>query len=90
MTDSCKDCKFWFSSGLRKEREVGTCRIRSTPGGFPPRYSDEWCGEFVSLEIKAAKSDDGEQAKSFGVSTVVRKKKVASELPPTVVDVPNG
>jgi len=79
MTDSCKDCKFWHSSGLRKERAVGTCRIRSTPGGFPPRYADEWCGEHVQLETKKTAKPD---------KTVVRRKADATETPAT--EVANG
>lgn len=79
MTDSCKDCKFWHSSGSRKGLEVGTCRIRSTPGGFPPRYADEWCGEHVQLETKKIVKSE---------KMVVRRKPDAMDMPAT--EVTNG
>lgn len=75
MKETCGSCKYYVLSGMRREQEFGTCRIRSTSGPFPPRNSGEWCGEFVALEVKkVAKADKHEPPK--------KSKVLASDMPP--------
>lgn len=60
---NCSGCEF-FCQGDRnhdgerfipsREDDVGECRIRSTPdlvGGFPVRYTTDWCAEFKRAEV---------------------------------------
>lgn len=51
---TCQHCK-WFElvdfatqrypNNVRAEG-MGTCHIRSSPGPYPERRKDDWCGEF--------------------------------------------
>lgn len=58
----CAGCKFycehepaWYEGGA----SAGQCRIRSTPGVFPYRRSDDWCGEFVSAAVMVPAVSEG-------------------------------
>ncbi len=63
MKETCQECKYWASSGSTRGKDVGTCRIRSTPGSFPARYHDEWCGEYVAVDTKKVTPKEAEKPK---------------------------
>lgn len=55
---TCSTCRWWAGSDKQRAESVidsvghpnADCRIRSTPGAFPCRTGNEWCGEHRALE----------------------------------------
>lgn len=81
MEKVCRNCQFWVHALEKRERVVGTCRIRSTDGPFPPRYDDDWCGEYVALELKTPteKTEKAEKPKKRTDKIVITDPVVVTE-----------
>lgn len=55
---TCATCRWWAGSDKQRVESVidnagqpnADCRIRSTPGAFPCRTGNEWCGDHRALE----------------------------------------